>query len=403
MSNSKPISKFIKFLWSCAGADIDLLENHCPPSDHAKYSGIGGIVLATGLLASLSGGYAFYTIFSAKGDAVGEYPTDIPVAILSFLAGIIWGLIIFNLDRFIISSTGKGDGKDSISFKELRDAIPRILMAIIIGITMSAPLEIRVMQSEIDARLQTKQNAYLLSLDSQTDSVYDGKSKKSLANLIQTEKSINEKVNYFEIRRLELLDQMKQSDLEAAGKTANGVAGRGPAWKSKNENLIKLEAERKIAEEKYAPEEARLKLLAERYRNEIAAFDIERVKEKKMNETAKNNLDGLVERIKISHEISFWIPLFITLLILSIETGPVFFKLMMIAGPYDYLSENKKKLTLARYGIIELPPHAKDDKAIVEYKYYQVEKMGELAEIANEKWKEQESKNIDQNPEKYIQ
>ena len=53
----------IKFMWSCAGGDAFLLER-ATYSDQVKYFCMGGIVLATGVMASLSGGYAFYTIFS---------------------------------------------------------------------------------------------------------------------------------------------------------------------------------------------------------------------------------------------------------------------------------------------------------------------------------------------------
>jgi hypothetical protein len=402
MSSPKPVSKFIKFLWNCAGADVDLLENHCPPSDHAKYSGLGGIVLATGLLASLSGGYAFYTIFSTKGDALGNDTIDIPTVFLSIIAGIIWGLIIFNLDRFIISSTGHGNGKDNITKEEWIGAIPRIIMALIIGITMSAPLEVRILQSEINAELQTKQDEKLIAYNLKTDSIYSNLSKNAIINLSKTEKEISDKTDYFEKRRAELVEQMKQLDLEAAGKTANGVKGMGPAYRSKKENLDKLEAERKLAEDKYAPEEARLRKLAENYRSEIITNDLERTQKKIENKKKANALDGLLERIHISHEIGGWVPWMIMFLLLAIETGPVIFKLMMIAGPYDYLSENKKKLILARSGIIELPPHTKDDKAVVEYKYFQVEKMGELAEKANTVWGEEVSIDLEKNPSKYI-
>jgi len=401
MSNPRPIGKFTKFLWDCAGADIDLLENHCPPADHAKYSGLGGIVLATGLLATLSGGYAFYTIFSPKGDAISDTIHFGPV-LLSILGGIIWGLIIFNLDRFIISSTGKGDGKEDISWPELKNAIPRILMAVIIGITMSAPLEVRILQSEINAELQSKQNAYLEKLNNETDSIFNKKSALYLDNLNKTEKTIADKAAYFETRRLELVEQMKQLDLEAAGKTANGVAGMGPAYRSKKENLDKLEAERKQAEGQFIPESNRLRLLAESNRAKLSNIEKEREDAKKKNEVRKDQLDGLLQRIEISHEIGGLVPWMIMFLLLAIETGPVFFKLMMIRGAYDYLSDNKKKLILAKSGIIELEPQTKDNKAVVEYKYYQVEKMGELAEKANEKWKEEISADIEQNPDKYI-
>ena len=43
-----------RFLWFCAGADASLLA-HCPHSDRVKYQGIGGIVLATAVLAFTSG------------------------------------------------------------------------------------------------------------------------------------------------------------------------------------------------------------------------------------------------------------------------------------------------------------------------------------------------------------
>ncbi|NBN99376.1 MAG: DUF4407 domain-containing protein, partial [Flavobacteriia bacterium] len=82
-----------------------------PMQDRVKYAGIGGIVFATGLLAAVSGAFAFHTIFGPKGDAVDISALTTMADILgSTVFGLIWGLIIFNLDRFIVSSTGKGDG-----------------------------------------------------------------------------------------------------------------------------------------------------------------------------------------------------------------------------------------------------------------------------------------------------
>lgn len=84
------VSRFTKFLWWSAGADKQLLMQS-PMSDRVKYAGIGGIVFCTGLLASVSGGYAFYTIFSPKADAVNLDPVHIPSIIGSVIFGIIWG------------------------------------------------------------------------------------------------------------------------------------------------------------------------------------------------------------------------------------------------------------------------------------------------------------------------
>ena len=67
------------------------------------------------------------------------------------------GLIIFNIDRFIVASTGKGDGTEAITSGEIRAAIPRIIMGIIIAITISKPVELRMFKTEVDVKLQEEQ------------------------------------------------------------------------------------------------------------------------------------------------------------------------------------------------------------------------------------------------------
>jgi len=51
------------FLWWCAGAVPDTLRSY--PTEKAKYEGIGGAVLTTGVLAFFSGFYAIYTTVAA--------------------------------------------------------------------------------------------------------------------------------------------------------------------------------------------------------------------------------------------------------------------------------------------------------------------------------------------------
>ena len=71
----------------------------------------------------------------------------------------------------------------------------------------------------------------------------------------------------------------------------------------------------------------------------------------KSNLAQARHLDGLMKRIQISHEIGGYVPLFILLLLLAIETGPIFFKMMLRKGAYDYLVENEMRVTAARAGI----------------------------------------------------
>src|SRR3954465_15665875 len=80
---------FTSFLWFCAGADGALLRR-CPLSDWVKYQGIGGIVLATTVLAFVSASYAFYTVFSPKDATALMTSTDMTSVVLSSLAGFVW-------------------------------------------------------------------------------------------------------------------------------------------------------------------------------------------------------------------------------------------------------------------------------------------------------------------------
>ena len=94
-------------------------------------SGVG--VVLSGHLAgmfALAGGYAFYTVFQPKGNAMEE-TFDLTTLILSMVFGLFWGLMIFNLDRFIVASTGKGDSTERIRRQEFFGALPRIFMRMI--------------------------------------------------------------------------------------------------------------------------------------------------------------------------------------------------------------------------------------------------------------------------------
>ena len=135
-----------EFLWSCAGVDKPLLR--MSSQDHAKKAGMGGTILFTALMAMISGGYAIYTVFQESD------MSDIAWAIAIFF-GIFWGGLIFNLDRYMVSSMYT-DGKPSISLQELVSGLPRIVIAILLGIVISTPLELLVFSGKINEHIQSE-------------------------------------------------------------------------------------------------------------------------------------------------------------------------------------------------------------------------------------------------------
>ena len=132
-----------KFFWMCSGADTDILSD-CPKSEQVKFAGIGGTVFFTAVMAFLASAYALFTVFDNYFAAIGF--------------GLIWGLLIFNLDRFIVS-TIKKQGK---FWKEFFQVVPRIVLAVIISVVIAKPLELKIFEKEIDQVLLKQKNQLTL-------------------------------------------------------------------------------------------------------------------------------------------------------------------------------------------------------------------------------------------------
>tara|TARA_B110000091_G_C13742351_1_gene443916 strand:- start:828 stop:1064 length:237 start_codon:yes stop_codon:yes gene_type:complete len=77
-------------------------------------------------MATIADSYALFTVFDNVYKAI--------------LFGLIWGLLIFNLDRFIVSTIKKSDAK----LKDFIQASPRIIVAIIIAVVISKPLKLKL-------------------------------------------------------------------------------------------------------------------------------------------------------------------------------------------------------------------------------------------------------------------
>ena len=124
-----------QFFIICSGSDTDILEQ-CSKGEQNKYAGIGATVFFTAVMAFIAGSYALYTVFDNLYSAV--------------FFGLIWGLLIFNLDRYIVSTIKKTGN----IIDELIQAAPRIVLAVIIAVVISKPLELKTPASKRGVALQ---------------------------------------------------------------------------------------------------------------------------------------------------------------------------------------------------------------------------------------------------------
>lgn len=369
----KQPSRITRFLWWCAGADPHFM-NDSPMQDRVKYAGIGGIVFATGVLAAFSGGFAFHTIFGPKGDAVDIGALTTLADILgSSVFGFFWGLIIFNLDRFIVSSTGKGDGTDNITLKEFGQAIPRIFIAIVLGIAISAPLEIRILQNEIDAELQKFQEKYVQELNNETDKVATQQKavlEKRKAEYEQKLAAYNNELKTFDDDIDNLIDK-RQAEMQD-----KRAYGEGPVAKAMQRDIDNKKLVRDNFIKGKEKELQGINIQLENVNNEISNYEKELRMAYAKNKKEAGNYSGLLKRIQISHEVGGWVPWIILAVLLCIETGPIFFKMMMTKGVYDYKVENFNLLRRAEDGIFkeEYVYEGKDGLMHMEkYKHLEVE------------------------------
>jgi hypothetical protein len=285
------------------------------PSDASKYTGIGATVFFTGILAVISSGYALYTIFDSTWRAV--------------LFGLLWGCMIFNLDRFIVSSMKKRDNFR----REFKIAVPRLVLAILIALVISKPLELKIFEKEINRQIDVRKNEEVV---------------KSKAAISEGFPEITELETKIAVLKAEITDRetfrnqrQQEYDDERFGEKTRGTTGiRGIGTNAKKRE-IQLDA----AEEDLKATTLRNRAKIDAYEKEITALTVAKGREFETQKVTIDQYDGLAARMEALGQLAResdairLADIFIILLFIAIETAPIFVKLISERGPYDHLLE----------------------------------------------------------------
>ncbi|QTE22060.1 DUF4407 domain-containing protein [Polaribacter cellanae] len=297
------------FFLTCSGVDKNLIEN-CSNGEQNKYVGIGATVFFTAIMATIAGSYALFTVFDN--------------IFASIFFGLVWGLLIFNLDRFIVSTIRKSDSK----WKEFIQASPRILLAVIIAIVISKPLELKLFEKEINQVLLTEKNQ--MTLDNKTQIA--AQFTPEIAKINSEIENLKQEINIQEAKTNALYETYIA---EAEGRKGTKLLGKGPVYKEKREkhdaSLLALNNLRKENTEKIKNKEAAIATLIQSQK-----------KYESKTQPIIANFDGLMARINALGKLP-WLPsFFIFLLFLAIETSPIFAKLISPKGEYDFKLEDSE-------------------------------------------------------------
>lgn len=297
------------FFWFCSGASFGLLKR-CP-SESAKYTSIGGTVFFTGLLASVSGGFAVYSIFHSY--------------VAALLVGLLWGVMIFNLDRFVVSSMKKQPKRG----QEWLMALPRVALAILIAIVIARPLELRIFSPEIQSELAVISEEQLALQQAMIQNRYQPPIQSREAEISHFESQIHQKT------------AVRDSLAQAARAEADGTGG------SKRRNLGPIYAVKKTDAERAQQEQEQM---TQSNGQAIALLrqEIDSLQQAQGHEMAAidtSEMGGMalqmeaLSRLSAKHDAIRMASIFIVLLFIFIETSPVLVKLLSPRGPYDDLLE----------------------------------------------------------------
>jgi hypothetical protein len=437
-----------EFMWSCAGVNKKVLRQ-CP-SDYAKYAGIGGTILFTALMACFSGGYALSFVF-------GEWW-------IGLVFGIFWGLLIFNLDRFIVN-TMYSDGKVTIGWQEFKSGLPRIIMAIFLGIVISYPLELKIFDDEIQVKIEELKEERLrqyIAVDQQRVdsleqvlshlretpvSIYDVDitgGNQQLNNLMSRQKDLQNKIDQ-ENSAIANLDReikaLKRNNNEknnaAISKKINAKTGHQSSRNGYQAELKNVQAEmavispqvQELIRKKTSDRESNIKTL----QSDIATLKTKIANaDKEYNKVLDKNFNGFQAQMLAfsemkdtraegdlvsSTQIASWL---IMILFIIIETAPTFFKMMMEDGPYDDLlrAEKHRVNVLSQKRISDVNDEVSTSVKISTMKNQKrleaetlanedilkriAEVQAELLQKSIDAWREEELRKIAENPTAYI-
>ncbi len=300
------------FLIQCSGVDVPTLQK-CP-SDENKYVGIGATILFTAILAFCSAAYALHTVFDS--------------VLMAILFGLVWGLMIFNLDRYIVGSMKKYGRV----WSDLGVALPRLAMAVLLALVISKPLELKIFEKEIEAELIVMEQEVLKNQEDRVSDRYQPLIDQHQIELVALQSSIVDKTT-----QRDQLEMMAIQEADGTGGSRN--RNLGPIYKAK-----KAEANKSSVE------------LATLITQNQPLIDAKIQEIEQLRSTRQSDVDHLdrsayggmaarmdaLSRLSAGSQAIAFASIFITLLFIAIETAPIFVKLIAHRSPYDYLIDEKE-------------------------------------------------------------
>lgn len=400
-SDRATLKGITRVLCEIAGSDLTILENPKCSHEISRHSRIGAVIVSTALLATVSMFFAIQTVSQS--------------ILTGVIAGVLWGFVILILDSYIVASYRKSAKK----WQEFKIVIPRLVLALILGCSISIPLELRVFSTEIQDEIIAMKSEKMFENQKKSNDEYEAKIApliKERDGLMKENQNLRTQINATIYKIDSLNDKMS---LEQSGNGLSGQPGEGPSYRA-------LEEQRNQIRDIDLPQ-IRENIGGKISDNLVRTHTIDSLVAATPRPLSKDvqftglstQLDALRRLTTKSNYILFAYVIFF-LLVLAVETAPIFVKLFSQKSSYDevlemneyeiYILQQKKRSDLHEAINAELQAiRSANVKRIMAQDSVNEKLMQTIAEAQNEiggkairLWKLQHLEQIDKNVEDYV-
>jgi hypothetical protein len=311
------------FIW-CAGSDTDLLSN-CSQAERNKHIGFGTLVLVPAILAFISMSFALSTL------SVLENNTWLPL-----IGGLIWALIIFSFDRFIVSTHRRKT--DNLSEFKSPAFFLRLSFALILGIVISHPLVMLYFDGSVKDQITENANLHRKTIQAE----YDFRIQQLDKQISYQDSLLDAKEKARDRQELVVASEIDGEVIKnARGEiVTTGLYGKGPSAERKIRYLEKLQKE--LEQQRVQNRDLTMQLRAEigvlqsEQDSAIAAYSVS-------HDYLKREL--ALEQLKEKNSIVVITQYLLILLFILVDILPFIFKTFSPFGLYDRVLLDDEQLT----------------------------------------------------------
>lgn len=208
----------------------------CPQSAKNNQLAFGVFVLLTGLLAFCSGTFALTNLFADFDWQTNQVTYSKLTWVLAPLLGLFYAFVIIAIDREVVSAKNK------------MAVVPRLFLAIVIGVVVAIPLELELLEGRIERQI--------IEDNREDNREFVNKKELAITQLNPKKDSLYNKIQFYEN---EMTDWVRVAQIElvggppkrVGGKVVTQRRGKGDAYRNAMKNYYRDSVNRQYAQDRY--------------------------------------------------------------------------------------------------------------------------------------------------------